>query len=479
MSAESIWESNSGIDTTVWSGISCYMALGPRLELNQTQRLTMTPQLRQAISLLQMTNTELADHILTEAEKNPLLDLLEPNLPKNELDEVPETVDLPANAETLHIPQSMHLSGDESFDPFENIKYEKTLRDTLREQILISERDPLRTNLALALIDELNEHGWLTNPLFEIADRFGVPQASVEEALLTLQTCEPVGIGARNLQECLEIQLIETGSLSPLMNFLTSNLNAIAEGDMRKLEDMADVSSGELELAISTLRQLNPRPAESFGKGIIQIAIADVNVNPAPSAGWLVELNTDALPKALVNEKYFSEITKGGSIVSEFVTDCHANARFLVKAMDQRAKTILRVATVIVRHQSRFFDEGINGLRPLTLATVAKELEIHESTVSRVTNGKYLYCQRGTFELRFFFVQGINRNDGGSDVAAPVVRERIRVLVAEEMPNLVLSDEKIAKILQDEGVDVARRTVAKYREAMGIPSSSRRRRART
>lgn len=456
------------------------MALGPRLELNQTQRLTMTPQLRQAISLLQMSNVELADHILTEAEKNPLLDLVEPNLPEIELDEAPEAVNLPVNREPLQqIPYSMHLVNDESFDPFENIKYEETLRDTLREQILISERDPLRAKIALALIDELNEHGWLTSPFFEIADRLGVPQELIEKALITLQACEPVGIGARNLKECLEIQLSETGSLSPLMKMLTANLDMIAGGDMRKLEDLADVTRGELEQAISTLRQLNPRPAANFGKGIVQIAIADVNVNPAPSGGWLVELNTDALPKALVNEKYFSEVTKGGAIVSEFITDCHANARFLVKAMDQRAKTILRVATVIVRHQSRFFDEGINGLRPLTLADVAKELGIHESTVSRVTNGKYLYCQRGTFELRFFFVQGINRNDGGSDVAAPVVRERIRVLVAEEEPNNILSDEKIAKILQEEGVDVARRTVAKYREAMGIPSSSRRRRART
>ena len=451
------------------------MALGPRLEVSQTQRLSMTPQLRQAISLLQMSNAELSDHIAEEVEKNPLLELVEPEPPHDVLMSLPDAAPR-GNTESLTpIPRTVSSGNLEGFDPIENIEDEKTLRDLLREQIHISDRNPARATIALVLIDELDEHGWLTSPLFEIADRLGVPQAAIEEALETLQACDPVGIGARDLQECLEIQLKDAGNFTTVMQVLTANLDALAINDLSKLEVLADVPRNELDDAIKVLRQLNPRPAAHFDNGFVQIAIADVAVSPSPVGGWSVELNTDALPKALVNEKYFSEVAKDGSEASEYVTECRANARFLVKAMDQRAKTILRVATVIVRHQNRFFDEGINGLRPLTLSTVAKELDIHESTVSRVTSGKYLYCQRGTFELRFFFVQGIGRNDGGSDIAAPAVREKIRKLVTEEQPDNVLSDEKIAKILQEDGVDVARRTVAKYREAMGILSSSRRR----
>ncbi len=452
------------------------MALGPRLEVNQTQRLSMTPQLRQAISLLQMSNAELSDHIAEEAEKNPLLELVEPEEP-HDVPVSPSEVALRGDTESLaSIPSTVSFGNLDSLDPLENIEAEKTLRELLREQIHVSDRNPARVACALTLIDELDENGWLTSPLFEIADRLGVPQAAVEEALEVLQACDPVGIGARDLQECLEIQLKDMGNFTSVMQVLTTNLAALAADDLSELEALAEVPRHELDDAIKALRQLNPRPAAHFDNSFVQIAIADVSVNPSPVGGWAVELNTDALPKALVNEKYFSEVAKDGSEASEYVTECCANARFLVKAMDQRAKTILRVATVIVRHQNRFFDEGINGLRPLTLAAVAKELDIHESTVSRVTNGKYLYCQRGTFELRFFFVQGIGRNDGGNDIAAPVVREKIRKLVAEEKPGNVLSDEKIAKILQEEGVDVARRTIAKYRETMGILSSSRRRR---
>ena len=451
------------------------MALGPRLEVSQTQRLSLTPQLRQAISLLQMSNAELADHIAEEVEKNPLLELVEPEQPDDIPAPSPEVAPRDNTESLAQISSTVSYENSESFDPFEYIEDEKTLRDLLREQIHISDRNLARATIALILIDELDERGWLLAPLFEIADRLGVPQAAVEEALKTLQTCDPVGIGARDLQECLEIQLKDAGNFTPLMQKLTANLDVLGDNNLPKLEALTGVTRSELDDAITTLRQLNPRPASDFDNGFVQIAIPDVAVSPNPVGGWSVELNTDALPKALVNERYFSEVSKDDSNASEFVTEYRANARFLVKAMDQRAKTILRVATVIVRHQNRFFGEGVDGLRPLTLASVAKELDIHESTVSRVTSGKYLYCQRGTFELRFFFVQGIGRNDGGSDIAAPVVREQIRKLVAEEHPDNVLSDEKIAKILQEDGVDVARRTVAKYREAMGILSSSRRR----
>jgi len=452
------------------------MALGPRLEVSQTQNLSLTPQLRQAISLLQMSNTELTEHIAEEVEKNPLLELVEPTPLHDEPTPSPERAPDSRTEPEARMASTVAVENSDGFDPFEYIEDEKSLRDLLREQISVSERSPARATIALLLIDELDEHGWLTAPMFEIADRLGVSQAAVEDALEALQACDPVGIGARNLQECLQIQLKDAGNLTPLMQALTENLDVLADNNMAKLEDICDATRSELDEAVIVLRKLNPRPAAHFDNGFVQIAISDVTVIANPAGGWSVELNTDALPKALVNEKYYSEVAKDGTKVSEFVAECRVNARFLVKAMDQRAKTILRVATVIVRHQNRFFDEGINGLRPLTLSAVAKELDIHESTVSRVTNGKYLYCPRGTFEMRFFFVQGISRNDGSDSIAAPIVREKIRKFVTEEPTNKALSDEKIVKLLREDGVDVARRTVAKYREAMGIPSSSRRQR---
>lgn len=439
----------------------------------------MTPQLRQAISLLQLTNLELAARLAEEADKNPLLEISEP---------VAEHVDVPEKqtAEVHDVPDydfrsSVGTKSNETldFDRVQNIEYRPPLRESLIQQLQLAIRDPMICRIAQALVDELDERGWLGTSIDELAARYGIPSIDIIEALKHLQACEPAGIAARDLQECLELQLEEAGELSNVTKAITSNLALLGKSRYSELEQLAGVGRAELESAISKIRNLNPRPVMGYSNDIIQTAIADVNVSPSATDGWLVEVNTDNLPTMLVNEKYATEIAKDGTTTSEYLHTCRADARFLVKALDQRTKTILRVATVIVRHQSRFFSEGLAGLRPLTLGSVAQELGIHESTVSRVTTGKYLYCLRGTFELRFFFVTGLSRNDGGSDVAAPLVREKIKKLVVAEGPDRPLSDEKLSILLKDDGVDVARRTVAKYREAMGIPSSSRRRRKHT
>lgn len=435
------------------------MALRPRLELRQTQQLSMTPQLRQAIALLQMTNMELTDHLTEEVEKNPLLEL-----------SLPET----------YLPRLESSSGGvlpaDGYDPVGNVTSETSLRDELRTQIQMQERNSRRSAIACILVDELDDRGYLSAPVFEIVDRLRISQAELEDALLLLQGCEPVGVGARDLRECLLLQLKELGRLQPPIIALLDNLELLAKGDLEALAERTGLSGTDLKDAISDIQSLNPRPVAGYNFSIAQTAIPDVFVLRSAEGGWRVELNTATLPKVLINEEYATEIAKGGGKAKEFIQEHRSNARFLVKAMDQRAKTILRVATVLVRHQNRYFEEGTVGLRPLTLAAVADELDVHESTVSRVTAGKYLYCPRGNYELRFFFVQGIARLDDKPDMATPIVRDHIRNLIADESNNKPLSDEIITNILRSEGVDIARRTIAKYRGVMGIPSSSRRRR---
>ncbi len=438
------------------------MALSLRLELKQTQQLSMTPQLRQAIALLQMTNVELTEHLTEEVEKNPLLEIT-----------VPESYTPRFDG------RSSAIVSTDNYDSVGNVSSKKTLRDELRTQIQMQERNSRRSAIACVLVDELDDRGYLSAPIFEIVDRLRITQTELEDALVLLQGCDPVGVGARDLEECLLLQLRELGRSTPENMALINNLELLASGKLDELSKCIGVSGAKLADVISEIQALNPRPVAGYNFDITQTAIPDVYVLPSIEGGWRVELNTATLPKVLINEEYAAEIAKNGGDAKEFVQEHLSNARFLVKAMDQRAKTILRVATVLVRHQNLYFEDGTNGLRPLTLAAVAGELGIHESTVSRVTAGKFLYCPRGNYELRFFFVQGIARLDGAADMATPIVRERIRSLIADESNNKPLSDEIITNILRSEGVDIARRTIAKYRGVMGIPSSSRRRRQKT
>jgi len=448
------------------------MALSQKLEIRQNQRLRMTPQLRQAIGLLQMNNAQLVEYIQDEVEKNPLLELAGPITSEN--------TEKPSQDTGPHgrIGQNEVLSRNNhnEYDALRHIETIETLRENLINQIRMFERDTARIDLACSLVDELDERGFLYAPMFEIAGRLDTTQAKLEDALALLQSCEPTGVGARNLPECFQLQLRETGSETLETNAVLRNLELLAAGNIAALRKRTGITTDKLHLAILAIKGLNPRPVSGVGLGVVQIAPPDVIVSPDLAGGWSIELNTNVLPKALINEHYKSAVTKDGKDTDEYINKCRVDAQFLVKAVDQRAKTILRVATSIVKHQNRFFDKGVLDLKPLTMREVSEELGIHESTVSRVINDKFLYCPRGSIAFRFFFAQRISRNDGKPDVAVPVVRERIRELIAIEPQENVLSDEIIAKTLQQEGVDVARRTVAKYREYMGIPSSSRRRR---
>jgi RNA polymerase sigma-54 factor len=299
--------------------------------------------------------------------------------------------------------------------------------------------------------------------------------------LSRLQTFEPSGVCARNLTECLAIQLRERNRLDPAMAALLARLDLVARRDFPALRKVCGVDDEDLADMIGEIKRLNPKPGLAFGSTVVQPIVPDVFVRQGADGGWLVELNHDTLPKVLVNQTYFAKISKTAKKDSEksYLAECLQTATWLVRALDQRAKTILKVASEIVRQQDAFFARGVQHLRPLNLKTVADAIEMHESTVSRVTANKYMATSRGTFEMKFFFTSAIAAADGGEAHSAEAVRHRIRQMIDAEKAEAILSDDTIMEELRQAGINIARRTVAKYREAMRIPSSVQRRRDKT
>jgi RNA polymerase sigma-54 factor len=301
----------------------------------------------------------------------------------------------------------------------------------------------------------------------------------VEVVLAALQGFEPTGVFARDLAECLKLQLIDKGRFDKPMAALVANLDLLARRDMASLRRACGVDEPQLAQMVAELRGLTPRPGAAFGVEPAQTVIPDVFVREAPGGEWTVELNSDTLPRLLVDQRYHARIRGGVRDARDrtFIAECLASASWLVKSLDQRAKTILKVASEIVRQQDGFLAFGVEQLRPLNLKTVAEAIGMHESTVSRVTSNKYLATPRGVFEMKFFFTSAIPATGGGESHSAEAVRHKIRQLIGAEHEGAhVHSDDAIVEILKEAGVDIARRTVAKYREAMRIPSSVERKR---
>jgi RNA polymerase sigma-54 factor len=326
----------------------------------------------------------------------------------------------------------------------------------------------------------VDEAGYLTGDVATVAEKLGAPLAQVEAVLARLQMFEPAGVFARNLTECLALQLKERDRFDPAMQKLVENLALLARHDLAALRKLCGVDEEDLADMIAELRKLNPKPGRSFDSAQVQPIVPDVFVKPAPDGGWQVELNSDTLPKVLINQRYFAQISKSarGGKEKSYLADCLQTATWLVRALDQRAKTILKVSGEIVRQQDAFFALGVRHLRPLNLKTVADAIGMHESTVSRVTANKYMATTRGIFELKYFFTASIAAADGGEAHSAEAVRDHIRQLIEGEAVADVLSDDTLVDRLREAGIDIARRTVAKYREAMRIPSSVQRRRDR-
>lgn len=499
------------------------MALSPKLELRQGQQLVMTPQLQQAIRLLQFSSTELAQYIESELERNPLLERDEkPDLTdrdsghrsgdreadersKNQ-DAAPLDLSKPASddsgrsldadygnvfddagpSSTANMPDSgwsrmSNVSGSFSDDAhnFEDyVSSDISLKTHLSQQLALVLDSASERMIGQHLVDSVDDSGYLTIEIDRLAEKLGAEDDAVEIVISKLQTLDPPGVFARSLSECLALQLKEQDRYDEVIGRLLDNLHLLGSHDLNKLRKIVAVDMEELQEMVIEIQRLDPKPGLRFGSVQVQTVVPDITVRPAADGSWFVELNPDTLPRVLVNRNYYTTVSQTSKSEEDksYLLECLQTANWLVKSLDQRARTILRVAEELVRQQDAFFAHGVQYLKPLNLKTVADAISMHESTVSRVTSNKYMETPRGIFELKYFFTSAIQSAGDGDAYSSESVRFRIKQLIDAESEKSILSDDKIVDKLRGEGMDIARRTVAKYREAMRIPSSVERRR---
>ena len=481
-----------------------------RLELRQAQTLVMTPQLQQAIKMLQLSNLELTQFVDAEIQQNPLLERREPGLEETAIANAAAAAESPSPAPleqavagefTFEATEQWHATsgedGDGSIDrgaePHlwhgrngalgapeieQTATRPRTLREHLLEQIGTDFNDPGDRLVALHLLDLLDESGYLRAGLDGVAQLLGCQIGRVEAVFARVQQFDPPGVFARDLRECLALQLQDRDRLDPAMQALLDNLPLLAARNIPALVQLCGVDAADVADMVIEIKSLDPRPGLAFDPPLAQPIVPDILMRAQPDGGWLVELNADTLPRVLVNSRYFARICQAtrNKAEKDYLTERLHAANWLVKSLHQRATTILKVAGEIVRQQDAFFRHGVQSLRPLILRDIADAIGMHESTVSRVTSNKYMATPRGLYELKYFFTSAIPASGGNGAHSAEAVRHRIRGLIDGEPPDSTLSDERIVELLLRDGVDIARRTVAKYREAMRIPSSVQRRR---
>lgn len=450
------------------------MAIGPRLELRQGQTLVMTPQLRQAIQLLQYSNQELATFVDQELERNPFLERDETPVPAD-----PEAEPSNAGLAFFRGRGGSHGFADDARGADDLAADPRSLREHLAEQLRLGFADPADRLIGAHLIALLDPAGRLTAEPAALAAALGAELARVEAVRATMQRFDPVGLFCRDLPECLAVQLAERNRLDPAMQALLQNLDLLARRDLRRLMRLCGVDAADLNDMIAEIRALDPKPGSRFDPVTAQPLVPDVLMRRAPDGGWVLELNPDTMPRVLVNRAFHPRVAlRGRGEERSFLSERLQSANWLVKSLQQRAETILKVAAEIVAQQDGFFRHGVGHLRPLTLRDVAEAVSLHESTISRVTANKSIATPRGVFELKYFFTAALSGTSGESH-SAEAVRHRIRALVHAEPTAAVLSDEAIAAALRTEGIAISRRTVAKYREALRIPGSAQRRREKS
>ncbi|MGL4496886.1 MAG: RNA polymerase factor sigma-54, partial [Beijerinckiaceae bacterium] len=496
-----------------------------------SQSLVMTPQLLQAIKLLQLSTLELNAYVDAELDRNPLLERVEdapdsplPGLASDDAGytEPTEAVvgdwaspDLATSRQALEerlgtdlgnaFPDEAPAGGVNDSDGltvsasvwsgvsgggFEGeddsgmeraAEAKPNLREHLQAQLMLATADPLERLTGRMLIDAIDDNGYLTEPVAEIAARLDADPAMVERMLACIQGFDPSGVGCRSLSECLAIQLKEKDRYDPAMATVIERLDLLAKRDFQALMKIAQIDEEDLRGIIAEIRALDPKPGRIYGGEPSAPVIPDVFIRPASNGGWIIELNSDALPRVLVNQAYYARVSGATKTDAEktFVQECFQTASWLTRSLDQRAKTILKVATEIVRQQDAFFINGVSELRPLNLRSVADAIGMHESTVSRVTSNKFMATHRGLFEMKYFFTTSIASADGGEAHSAEAVRHKIKQMIDAETARAILSDDAIVTRLKESGIDIARRTVAKYRESLRIPSSVERKREKS
>ncbi len=504
------------------------MAVSQRLEARQSQSLVMTPQLLQAIKILQLSHLELSAFVEMELERNPLLEEADEQADLSDIGEhanIDATQDqsiqndewfensLTSTTEQLQKtfdsdlnnlfsdespPQSAPASmmEDVAFSPYERsgsnssfddengpdleatLASQVSLREHLLAQLDVAHVDVQTHIMCQHLIEALGDTGYLDESFAEIALRLGVDEDQLLQALKVIHTFEPTGVGARNVAECLALQLIEKDRYDPAMQALVAHLELLAKRDLPALKRMCGVDEDDLRDMIHEIRQLDPKPGRGFGSAPVQLQVPDVFVRLSPDGSWNITLNAETLPKVLINQVYYARVSRQTHNEQDkaFLNECLNSANWLTRSLEQRATTILKVAAEIVRYQDGFFAYGITHMRPLTLKTVADAIGMHESTVSRVTANKAIGTSRGVFEMKYFFSSAITETKGGEGVASESVRHQIKMLIDNETKGKVLTDDALVAALKLNGIDLARRTVAKYREALGISSSAQRKR---
>lgn len=481
------------------------MVLAPKLEIKQSQSLKLTPQLRQAISLLQMNNVELSEFVEQELASNPILER-EDDINSQDYDDNNEFQETETETEEFlndwdeqshfddfasdtcgynsfenadwsdYRQAKAHIDADDNFDYIsERVKAEKSLYDIIKEQIdlyFVSGSDRL---LAAILFERLDPSGYFTADIGELAEKLKVSDERLQSILAKMKNFEPAGIFAQNLAECLKIQLRDGNRLSLAMEKLLDNLVLVADKKWNELEKICGCSLEQIMSMIKQIKELNPKPAADFAGEFNTNIIPDVIVRRNARGEYHVELNQMTLPKLLINHRYYAEMKKDRK-AARYLKDNMSKASFLIRAMHSRATSVLRIAEEIVLRQYQFLEYGVDKLRSMTLRDVAQALDLSESTVSRASANKYIATPSGTFEFKYFFSNAAGSYLGDDGTSTMVVKNKIKKIIEKENPKHIMSDEKIVELLENDGIKIARRTVAKYREALGIPTSAERKR---
>ncbi|MDX6751109.1 RNA polymerase factor sigma-54 [Geminicoccaceae bacterium 1502E] len=475
------------------------MSLALRLDVRQSQSLVLTPQLQQAIRLLQLSNIELASVVERELSENPFLERAErsgtagrqererplsgaPALAPGGGDGAESGWSPPAQpaAADQRLQVSRAAGGEQPASPDSYLAAPTSLAEHLARQLAGMALPPGVREAALALAASLDEDGYLREADDELAGQLGINRERVAAARAALLACEPAGLGARDLAQCLAAQLREQDRLDPMMQLLLDNLPLVARADLAGLQRACAAELEDVREMIAEIKRLDPRPGRSFTPLEPLAAIPDLLAARTGRGNWRVEINQATLPRVLVDRDYYASISSRCTdrAARDYASERWQAANWLAKALDQRARTLLKVGRAIFTRQIDFLEHGPRHLRPLVLRTIAEATGLHESTVSRATADKHAATPHGTVPLRYFFTTAIAGTGDGETHSAEVIRQQIRRLIEQEEPENVLSDDQIVAILKEGGVAIARRTVAKYRESLAIPSSVQRRRSK-